>query len=528
MSSFPQATYQFEFYPENIRNNNTLINTFNNLPTLTLYNNPSLSEGFSKKSPSIFFKASANQYATMTPISTDNKGMTFTCWFKSDPSNKTWSRIFDFGNGAGKQNIIMFINNGFLGLSVYSSKGNYQINNIVSNVNTNTWFHVAWTLTNPSGWNLYINGSLFTTYKDGHYPDIGIVRNYQYIGKSNWGHDPMFTGYIADFRIYYYNVLTASQVATVYQQGFGDNFDMSNSKLEYNTEDQLYSFIFSDLFATNDGYNKCNNCSFKFQEPPFTETLKTDSEYTCKTKCNEDKSCTSYSYNTLNTECNKYSSSFPSNTYLNVPNINSGYNLNYPYDYNKLNTNQKNNVKSKTANKFLNNFFVPSKNINLEKCLDIKSSNSITTFNTPAECVYGVYKENNLNTLSTFTNNYEDEKKYTVPKTDPVIDNRKSLFNNYINKNVEKSNIYNSQNFTKKLNEQNQNLLNKYKSSINENEDKFVELNKDLLNKINDDNITETFENENTTTVYTNNSKLFVLILILIIFFVILFNIFKK
>jgi hypothetical protein len=520
-------TFKFDFSPQNIRNNNQLINTVDGLNTLTLYNNPKFSEGFSPKTPCINFIASANQYAMVKEFSTGSTGMTFACWFKSDPSNGTWSRIFDFGNGAGRQNIIIFINSGFLGLSVYSSKGNYQINNIVPNVNTNTWFHVAWTLTNPTGWNLYINGSLFTTYKDGHYPDIGILRKYQYIAKSNWA-DPMFTGSIADFRIYYHNVLNANQVSTIYQEAFGDNFDMSNSKLEYNTNDQLYSFIFSDLFKTNDGYNKCNSCSFKFDEPPFTSTQKTDGEYGCMKTCSDDKTCTSYSYNTLTTDCNKYSSSFPSNTYTNVPNINSGYNLNYQYDYNKLNTNQKNNVKSKTASKFLNSTFIPNKIVDLEKCLNIQSSNSISNFNTNAECVYNIYTENNLKTNQQSMNNYEDEKKYTISKTDPIIDNRKLLFNDYIGKRVEKSNIYNTMNFNKNLNEQNKNLLNVYSNTINEDDKEFKELRNDVLNKINENNNIESFENESSSIVYNNNGKFFVLIIILIIFFILLFNIFKK
>lgn len=522
------VTFKFDFSPQNVRNNNQLINSVNGLSTLTLHNNPRFSEGFSSKTPCINFIASANQYTSIQPYSTGSSGMSFTCWFRSESSNRTWSRIFDFGNGAGRQNIIIFINSGFLGLSVYSNRGVYQINNIVPNVNTNAWFHVAWTLNNPNGWNLYINGSLFSTYPNGHYPDIGVTRSIQYIARSNWGHDPMFTGSIADFRIYNNNVLTASQVSTVYREAFGDNFDMSNSKLEYNTNDQLYSYIFSDLFKTNDGYNKCNNCSFKFEEPPFTIIEKTDGEYGCKKKCNEDKTCTSYSYNTLTTECNKYSSSFPSNIYTNVPNINSGYNLNFPYDYNNLNNNQKNNVRSKTASKFLNTIFVPQKNIDLEKCLDIKSSNSISNFNANAECVFNVYNENDLKTVHRNINTYEDEKKYTIPKTDPIIDNRKLLFNDYIGKRVEKSNIYNTQVFNKKLNEKNQNLLDVYDKSINQYDDKFKELRNDVLNKIDENNNIESFENENATTVYNNNGKLFILIIILIIFFILLFNIFKK
>jgi len=521
------VTFKFDFSPQNIKNNNQLINSKDGLNSLTLYNNPNFSEGFSEKTPCIYFKASSNQYAMVKPFSSGSNGMTFTCWFKADPSNTTWSRIFDFGNGAGIQNIVIFINNGFLGLSVYNNTGYYQIDNIVPNINNNTWFHVAWTLTNPTGWNLYINGSLFTTYKDGYYPDV-IVRNYQYIAKSNWGHDPMFTGYIADFRIYNYNVLNASQISAIYQEAFGNNFDMTNSKLKYNTDDQLYNYIFSDLFKTNDGYNKCNNCSFKFDEPPFTNVQKTDGEYACIKTCDEDKTCTSYSYDTLTTECSRYNSSFPSNIYTGVPNVNSGYNLNYQFDYNKLDTTQQNNVKKTIANKFLNSTFVSSKNINLEKCLDIKSSNQITNFNTNAECVYNIYKENDLKTNEENMSTYEDEKKYTLPKTDPIIDNRKLLFSDYIGKRVEKSNIYNQQIFNKKLNEENQSLLNKYNDTINKNDEQFKELRNKVLSKINDNNIIESFENENAETVYSNNTKLLILIIILIIFFILLFNIFKK
>ena len=111
---------------------------------------------------SVSFHSNARQYININPYKSANNGMSFACWFKSDPINQTWSRIFDFGNGPGQNNIIMFINNGSIGLSVYASQV-YQPYNIIPNVNNNQWYHVIWTLSNPSGWNIYVNGVLSKT-----------------------------------------------------------------------------------------------------------------------------------------------------------------------------------------------------------------------------------------------------------------------------------------------------------------------------------------------------------------------------
>ena len=145
---------------------------------------------------------------TMTKMF-DNKGS----WKKYHENNGTWARLFDFGNGPGKENILTAFHWKSLSTHVYNDNpGNKQRLVYGTHLNVaegNHWYHYAVTMDRASStWTFYLNGIPYshTSGSNGkHYnmlfPADGTRKN-QYIGKSNWGYDPYYDGDIGDFRIY--------------------------------------------------------------------------------------------------------------------------------------------------------------------------------------------------------------------------------------------------------------------------------------------------------------------------------------
>ena len=170
---------------------------------------------------SLNLNSSPSQYINVGKTITGMNGLSFGCWFKSN-KNSNWSRIFDFANGGSDNNITMFVNDNNIGCSVYIEDIKDNKYNLTSNVNNNTWNHIIWTLSKPSGtsskssdtstWMVYLNGKL-TYKKDGNYP-INMIRNKCYIGKSNWN-DPYWNGNIANF-VMFQKELSGIEINTLY------------------------------------------------------------------------------------------------------------------------------------------------------------------------------------------------------------------------------------------------------------------------------------------------------------------------
>jgi hypothetical protein len=194
----------------------------------SIINTPSVNQDGPMSSVKAISLNGINQYISINAFETSNMGLSFAFWFKSN-ANKTWARIFDFGNGSPNNNIIAFVNNGSLGLSVNTgNQGNtaYQSSNIISNINDNNWRHIVWTLSYPNGWQVYLNGKLAQSYPQGSYPN-NITRTNQYIGKSNWASDPYFNGSISDFRIYN-GVVSTSEIINIYQEHTSTNQNLGS------------------------------------------------------------------------------------------------------------------------------------------------------------------------------------------------------------------------------------------------------------------------------------------------------------
>lgn len=393
-----------------------------------------IQNGPSDRLRSLYFSASLKNYIKIrNPFETFNSGLSFTFWFKAG-SNPTWARLFDFGNGPKKDNIICFINSNKIGFSVYKGDNNSNSQfNVISNVLNNQWYHITWTLNINKTWNIYLNNQLYATYTNRNYPN-SITRNLNYIAKSNWN-DPYFTGNITDFRIYN-NTIGKNTIEQIYYEGLGRNqFNVSNSKKQFKKNDLLYSYIFTDLNNNNqDSYKDCKNCSFEFIDNPSMINPSVNGPEGCKDTCSKNNKCTSYSYDNNNKQCFNYNNVFPDNIYTDVKGVQSGYKLNFPFDYTKLNDIQKNNVKKIIANEFLNYKFTPNKNINYKNCNSIRENANSTTFNNDPKCIFNLMRKNKISNNIDFQFDYRNNPKFVNSINDKNMINyydkfKKNLFN---------------------------------------------------------------------------------------------------
>lgn len=136
-------------------------------------------------------------YATLPSGVYFNGAFTIECWvYPRAYSN--WSRIIDFGNGAGINNVLLaysFSTTGQPGLYIEGTQIPAS-----SQLPLNQWSHVAATFLGGTG-TIYINGIASGS---GTFPTpANVVRNLNYIGRSNWGtSDPDANAIFDELRIW--------------------------------------------------------------------------------------------------------------------------------------------------------------------------------------------------------------------------------------------------------------------------------------------------------------------------------------
>ena len=280
--------------------------------------------------------------------------------------------------------------------------------------------------------------------------------------------------------------------------------------------DNLYNQLFCDIYPSNNGFNTCTDCTLDSSKVYKTVTATTTQD--CQTSCKNDERCTSYVHDISvpKDNCTQYIS-FPTKLNKGVSKKNSGYKLSYPYDYNSLSQEQKNNVKKRCSNQYLNNTF--NTDINYNKCLKMSDkSQDLTALNIDAKCLYNLYDAGKQHVGAKELNNYKDDSELFFSQGDPVIDSYKSNYDNYTTKQVQNSNINNKLSKTdstySKYNDtvSHHNNLNdkKFTQTLTDLKDNHTEKTKSIIAVI------ETFENDN------KNNNIYLLILILIIIFIII------
>jgi hypothetical protein len=429
-------------------NNDKFYNLASKTYSATLYNNPSVNvDGPKKGLKAIAFNSNIQQYMSCNPFYTTNNGLSFSFWLKADSKNINAAHIFDFGNGPSQDLVKCAIVNGNLAFIVMMN-GNkyYPIQNVVENLTNNTWIHIAWTMDLSKGWNIYVNGVLKGTFTDGMYPRA-MLRNYQYIGRGNSPSSPYFNGLVTDFRVYN-TALSQTEVTNIFNQTYDQTPDSSDLVSDVSLNKgmtQLYNEIFCDLYKTTKGFNQCQDCTFD-EQIVYKKTTES-SEQSCLNTCSNEPRCTSYSYDFTKKKdnCSQFIT-FPNLRYKGVKNINSGYDVSkFGYKFTDLSDSQKKNVALKCSDQFLNNTFLPNKNIELVKCIsqDNDDDGNFSKINVDPKCIYDLYNSNGMNPPKVNKVNYIDSPVLSISQGDETIDNRMNIYNSFLQKQIGNSNINN-------------------------------------------------------------------------------------
>ena len=128
---------------------------------------------------------------------------TIQSWIKSDIPSQTWSRVIDFGNGAGSDTVILVASAGNSAqpmLSIYAGPAT-QFQSTTA-LTASNWTNVAATFdsVNKMGY-IYMNGQLTATMANMQTPR-NIIRALNYIGRSNWAPDLYFKGSMRSVQIF--------------------------------------------------------------------------------------------------------------------------------------------------------------------------------------------------------------------------------------------------------------------------------------------------------------------------------------
>jgi len=227
-SILPIIWYTFNDYTTGsttVKNSGTLGASYNG----TLYGNPTfpvhvktLNKSLTSPQFTCLSLSGSSQYVSIPSFSFGGGNYTICFWYKYT-STGNFSRIFDFGNGAPSNNILVSLHNTNT-LNFYKNDSNGLTDNttlMTSTSNDSTWRHIAlvYTITSGTSGNLvsYVNGantkSIATT------TPLKTSRTNHYIGRSNWSTDAYFNGFISDFRVYE-TALNNAQINSIVYSAF--------------------------------------------------------------------------------------------------------------------------------------------------------------------------------------------------------------------------------------------------------------------------------------------------------------------
>lgn len=141
-----------------------------------------------------------NQYVLLPYQVANMREMTICTWvFLAESSS--WQRIFDFGNGTDQYLFLTPSNGSEMRFAIKDGGAEQTLS--ADRLTTNRWYHVAVTFSDDKV-SLYVNGELKAESADITLRPSDIQPVMNYIGRSQFVADPLFKGYIDDFRIYNY------------------------------------------------------------------------------------------------------------------------------------------------------------------------------------------------------------------------------------------------------------------------------------------------------------------------------------
>jgi hypothetical protein len=144
---------------------------------------------------------------------------TFAAWVKLRDA-KPFIRIFDFGDGPGRYMYLTPSNDKGMPAFVTTTVYGYNTQTVVGDkpVPIGPWTHVAITLSGKVG-TLYVNGNAVGTNAGMDFPPFQFGQTSRnYLGRSQFEHDPYLNGWLDDVRIYR-GALSAKAIAVLASAG---------------------------------------------------------------------------------------------------------------------------------------------------------------------------------------------------------------------------------------------------------------------------------------------------------------------
>eukprot|EP00961_Rhodomonas_salina_P159428 2146963-Rhodomonas_salina.2 len=160
-------------------------------------------------------------------------GVSISLWYKTTGPYGSYPRLFELGNGysttggffspaQGTDNFMCTVHSTggmYLSGRVGTSQNPLQsltATPVPSSETVDLWRHVMWVIKASGEWELYSDGDLLGTMTNSLFPQIATPLAENYIGQTSWPRDPIFDGWIDDFRIYA-ATLTAQDAIDLYR-----------------------------------------------------------------------------------------------------------------------------------------------------------------------------------------------------------------------------------------------------------------------------------------------------------------------
>ncbi|WP_196885297.1 LamG-like jellyroll fold domain-containing protein [Aureivirga sp. CE67] len=190
-----------------------------------------------------------NQYLDLPDATHDfSDGMSFSAWVYYDTFGN-WSRVIDFGNGPGSDNILI-ANEGTTQHLVFSTRNGSESKTIkAENVLVEkTWMYISGSVDASGNGKLYLNGEEVAS-GELIVPE-SIERTNNYIGKSNWNNDKNFDGRLDEVAMWNTALSLDEMKEHMYSKVTSSHSKYSNL---------LFSFSFDDANLTTASDDSANN-----------------------------------------------------------------------------------------------------------------------------------------------------------------------------------------------------------------------------------------------------------------------------
>ena len=178
-----------------------------------------------------------SQYVQLPPDVASSSSFSFAAWVYWD-GGANWQRIFDFGRDTSRYAFLTpSATGGFLRFATRNN-GSEQTVQMSSALPAGQWAHVAFTLSGGTG-RLYLNGAQVASGAISITP-AQLSADLNYIGKSRFSADPLFSGRIDDVRIADY-AFSAAQIAAMQGVNTAPQFAATTINGGSATQNQPYS-----------------------------------------------------------------------------------------------------------------------------------------------------------------------------------------------------------------------------------------------------------------------------------------------